>query len=315
MAYIRNDNTLNSTNVKDRPSYVGSLTPVRDFRGFATQSVLGGAAGSVGKVISGLKNGAGAAAKSSSAVAGAKVLGAALTGVAAAELTMRAQNASLLDYFNDSANFGSVFFQFFPETITDDRQVDFNEQKLPFLTNPIPTFVSASPRTIAFTLQFAQELWIPNGVGDKRMMRYTKHNFDVALSVQVVRSFAYPIKGFIPQPLLLTLPGTRIGIDSDAIYCLLKGYSTTYESFFPDGQARIANMNLSFQEFTIGIDGPRGNITKTSFNDIYQEYVAKTAAAVQDISPTVGRLTDDDPRPGKTLNPDTVALGGGSVPL
>jgi len=298
MPFLKDDKNFKSRSVQENTSYVGSLTPVRDFRGFATQAAIGGVAGSAGKAIKGSVTGG----KSSA------VMGAALAGLAAGEAINRVfLDQSLLDMFNDTSGMGPLFFQFFPETISDDRQVDFNEQTLPFLTNPIPTFVSASARNIGFTLQFAQELWVPAGSGDKNSMRWTKHNFNVGLAVQAVRSFAYPLKGFIPQPLMLTLPGTQIGIDGDSIFCLLKGYSTQYDAFFPDGQPRLASMNLTFQEFTIGISGPRGNVTRASFDKVYQDYTnyAMRPISNEGGSPFSDGKLEDIPVPGKTKYADS----------
>jgi hypothetical protein len=311
MPFIKEDKNFKGRGIHDTPSYVGSITPVRDFRGFVDQSLLGGAAGLAGKIAK-KATGSGTVAKEVLGRSNA-LLGKALLVVGGTEFILRAQGKSMIDLFNQTQSMRPLFFQFFPETISDDRQVDFNEQSLPFLTNPIPTFVSASPRTVGFTLQFAQELWIPTGTANRTTMRWTKHNFDVGIAVQAVRSLAYPIIGFIPQPLLLTLPGTRIGIDGDSIFCLLKGYSTQYEAFFPDGQPRLASMSLTFQEFTIGLDNPRGNITKASFDNVYRDYTGSSSEPIQNASSQAFATTEDADRPGITKQVNTAAGGGGSV--
>jgi len=304
MPFLKDDKNFKSRGVQDNPSFVGSIAPIRNFKGFTALITAAVGVSGISKVLSGNSLGGRAAG----ALAVGLSIGEAInqTGYNPFMLLGKAvglidkdmpSETSLLDQFNTSGGNKPLFFQFFPETITDDRQVDFNEQTLPFLTNPIPTFVSASPRTVAFSLQFAQELWIPSGSGDKNQMQWTKHNFNVGLAVQAIRSLAYPLSGIVPQPLLLTLPGTQIGIDGDSIYCLLKGYSTSYDAFFPDGQPRIASMSLTLQEFTT-LTGPRGNITGASFNKVYADYVRYVESAIQN---TGGfQSSKDISTPGKT---------------
>jgi len=293
MPFLKDDKNFKSRSTQESPSYVGSLTPVRDFHGFTNTAAAAAAFGAGGKAIKGAASGNKSSMGMSAAIIGLS-LGEAINRSGLNPLLDK-EDGTLIDMFNTSAGAKPLFFQFFPETISDDRQVDFNEQTLPFFSNPIPTFVSGSPRTIGFTLQFAQEMWIPAGSGNKNAMKWTKHNFNVGLAVQAVRSFSYSLRGLIPQPLLLTLPGTQIGIDGDSIYCLLKGYSTQYEAFFPDGQPRLASMNLTFQEFTIGWSG---DITGGSFNKVYQEYTGYAESAISNVNGL--QISKDLPTPGKT---------------
>ena len=55
MPFIKEDKNFKGRGIHDTPSYVGSITPVRDFRGFVDQSLLGGAAGLAGKIALGTK--------------------------------------------------------------------------------------------------------------------------------------------------------------------------------------------------------------------------------------------------------------------
>jgi len=187
-----------------------------------------------------------------------------------------------------------LFFQFFPETIVDSRSANVSEVNIPFFSNPMPTFSSASPRIISFSADFAQEKWavqssqqLDAGLGND-IAFWDKHNFNVGLALQALRSLTYPVavNGLMyPLPLYLSLPGTRIGIDrvagsgaliNSSILCFMKSYSSTRKSFFPDGVPRIGSIQMDFQEFA-NLDE---RMTFTDFSKAYVSYAAHAQNAI-----------------------------------
>jgi hypothetical protein len=72
-------------------------------------------------------------------------------------------------------------------------------------------------------------------------------------------------------------------------------------------------MSLTFQEFTIGIDNPRGNITKASFDNVYRDYTGSSDAAIRNASSQAFASTEDADRPGITKQSNSAADSGGSV--
>lgn len=164
-----------------------------------------------------------------------------------------------------NVSIGPVFFQYFPESIVDSRENEVSMIRVPSLSNPIPTFIAPTERTISFKVVFSQERWEGR---DIPLERWDKYNFDVATAIQSIRAFTYPIGmgepniGITPIPLRLILPGTKIGINEDAITCILKGYDVEYVAFHPDGQPRLANMTLTFVEVLPSL---ARNITLSSF--------------------------------------------------
>lgn len=201
------------------------------------------------------------------------------------------------NWFGGSSVVGvPIFFQYFPDQVTDSRESGIHTESPPGLSDPLPVSAGASQRRISLTAYFSQERWPGPG---RRLTEWDKYNFDVGLAVQALRMFAYPAgmniplvgtTGVSPQPLVLTLPNTRIGIDSDSISCVLDSYSIRYMSFFPDGQPRMASVDLSFLE--VKWVAGAGNVTAISFEKILMDvhnYSNAVFEAVQDGDKVYGK--------------------------
>jgi hypothetical protein len=258
---------------EQEPPFVGFLTPIDP--GIAGV-VIGGALAASGifKIRAGLLGGAragGGLLSTAKRIIGGVLEGAAdlLTGGVAVASAIRGGGLK-----------GPIFFQYFPESFNDSRDLDYEQVRVPLFTSPIPTLSNASPRNISLEVWFSQDKWEGPGI---RLREWDKYNFDVGTALQAIRAFVYPIGlgegiasvGALPQPLLLTLPNTRIGINSDTIACLMTSYSITYHSFFPDGQPRVASAELSFIEIFLPLahEASSRNITTRDFTKIYEQYV------------------------------------------
>lgn len=202
---------------------------------------------------------------------------------AAAELSgQKSGNLNQEDRFN-----APLPFQFFPETIQDTRTVDLPETSILSFSDKFMLGYQPSTREISFTLRFAQERWaLPGGA----LVDWDKYNFDVAVSLQAMRSFTYPIGtfdsgglnstvgvGFLAQPVRLFLPGTRIGILTDYIIGIMRQYSITYKAFFPDGTPRVADMEVSFVETPLIRETRPQGFTRASFSGPVQRYSESAA--------------------------------------
>jgi hypothetical protein len=308
--------TLSRRRVSDVPSYVGAMIPV-------PPSGLSGAATIGTSFAAGLKNfftGNFAGAIGNAVQVGAQ-------GAEAIE-NSNALGTFLANSISDTKKFFTgrgtpglnaappstsvtvgnvpVIFQFFPESITDHRENPIEHISPPGLSLPIPTLAGASERTLTMTLTFARERWTGAGV-EPSVFSWDKYNFDVAKCVQAVRSYAYPIGltslglsgGISPQPFMLTLPGTKIGITSDTIGAILRSYNVRYVSFFPDGQPRLAHIDLSMTEVLMDITQ---NVTGRAFIDVVKSAFAGAQTAIEEFS--VHESDKTKGVYGKTRRPD-----------
>lgn len=174
-----------------------------------------------------------------------------------------------------------ILFQYFPSSIEESRSSGVETTTTPGASLPVPTFSGPQPRNINMTVVFSREKWSPENP-TLSPPDWDKYNVDVAVAVQALRAFSYPIgadtignPGFTPQPFMLSLPGTKIGIESDSIFCFLSSYSVTYDAFFPDGQPRLAHVQLAMQEMLIDLGQ---NVTGRSFRTVLEAYNRSAAS-------------------------------------
>lgn len=200
-------------------------------------------------------------------------------------------DATKLAVIGTEAGFGiddpkPFIFQYYPESISDHRSNNIEFATPPGFSLPVPTLASASERIISMRLTFSQERWA--GRGSKLFdARWDKYNFDVATCLQAIRMYTYPVGanflglgnvGVVPQPFILTLPGTLIGVNSDSIGAILKGYSIEYVSFFPDGQPRLAHVSLEMTEVLLSIGE---NVTGKTFAAVSARQAGGATSAIQ----------------------------------
>ena len=200
----------------------------------------------------------------------------------------------------DDASFKTIHFQFFPEEIRDSRRQSVAEQDMLLASDMVPTLGSASKRIVSFTCVFSQERIrstgdistivnsvpdIPDGKGDSSS--WDKYNFDVAIAVQAIRSFAYPIKSEIAgglsvtiQPVLLDLPGTLIGLTGDSIFGMVTSYDVSMKAFFPNGRPRLAEVGIEFTEYPSINPETKQGFFKQSFVSVIQSHNQR---ATQDV--------------------------------
>jgi hypothetical protein len=175
---------------------------------------------------------------------------------------------------SDSVVAVPIFFQYFPASITENRNSGIETIPTNGFTLPIPTFSGPMPRSIGMRVTFSRERWTPGAA--LAVNSWDKYNVDVAVAVKSLRALSYPIGtgdiatvGVTPQPFKLVLPGVGLGVTSDSIYCFLESYAVEYAAFFPDGQPRLAHVDLAMQEMLIDLSE---NVTGRSFQNALATY-------------------------------------------
>jgi hypothetical protein len=170
-----------------------------------------------------------------------------------------------------SASKYEKYFQYFPETITSNRSVNWASKPIPGGSHPLYQFIGGTDHTIAFTAIFTsdentmgQSLYdsLAGGVSIASLAKKVfgakkKHNVDVAAAIAWLRSFTYASyaasasKVIAPPVLRLYLPNSGIwgaGKFRDSVDVVMTQCDVTYESFHRTGHPRIAVVNLSFFE-------------------------------------------------------------------
>jgi hypothetical protein len=192
-------------------------------------------------------------------------------------------------------------FQYFPESIKDNKLTNWQPKDVPGLSHPIYQWTSCGPREIGFTVVFTRDnaLTAAEKVAPVGQETSDPRNVHIPAAISWLRSFKYPearnpkmfsnassfITGkrdssFFPLPprkLILGVPGLGLnhGEDSlctDEIYCIMLQCEVSYDSFFNDGTPRIATVQLNFAEI-IQVNGQirsqQSSMLKTTANYEY----------------------------------------------
>lgn len=169
-------------------------------------------------------------------------------------------------------------FQYFPASISDSKANNWTTKDIPGGSLPLYNWVSGGARAIGFTAYFTTDVDIahPGRKGDSGGQAYLdrlkqfgedRRNIDIRAAIAWLRQYMLPTYGTLsivgtpvaksPQPVLLCLPGTGIGVtggdnfrlvDEDTIPAIMQTCDVTYEAAFPSGTPRIAQVSLSFEQ-------------------------------------------------------------------
>lgn len=188
---------------------------------------------------------------------------------------LAAYDEAKLDFENARA------FQYYPEQISDNRNVNIEEKYGIGSSHPIYQWVRGSSREISFDAVFSTE--DPQIPGDSlastldaiggfiknpaiatvsaitgSVATDKKHNQNIPAAINWLRSFTYPTYGSnsvvkAPPRCALWLEGSGIasfvyGYESDVIPCIMTKCDVTYEAFFNNGRPRIVTVSLQFVE-------------------------------------------------------------------
>ena len=189
-----------------------------------------------------------------------------------------------------------LYFQYWPQTLTDDYQVEYAEHAIPGGSHPLYQWVGGRGRTLTFEAIFTAEInakrfgsvlsdgpaarssaegnAIANSISPSSV-----YTVDVAAGLARLRSWMMPKYepggrlGETNPPKMLTLvfPNTKLsgkggGALSDSVSVILRSAPITYEAWFPNGEPRVATVALTFSEIVQTPSGSgQDNATKIEF--------------------------------------------------
>lgn len=193
-------------------------------------------------------------------------------------------------------------FQYFPETVTDSRGVEWQSKTVVGGSHPIYQWTHGSPRTISFDAVFTRDLQpertpsnaisalgsiaatisnvAKNPVG--AVIGALKNGFDESTNPNIdqavawLRSKTYPTYdnniASAPTKLLLVFPNSGItsyvkGIAIDSLPVIMTECNVTYESFFRNGVPRIVTVSLQFAEIVQLGNSGWGFVDGSQFDD------------------------------------------------
>lgn len=169
----------------------------------------------------------------------------------------------------------TLYFQYFPATISDNKQSGWNSRRIPGGSLPIYHWVSSGARTISFAAVFTTDVDLANADPTSSQaiqassaklatLGLTPKNIDIRAAILWLRRFEYPrypqaaasqqYNVTPPRKLYLIIPNSGIGLagcgtlGADTVLCVMTSCDVTWNSFFPSNLPRMATVNLSFEE-------------------------------------------------------------------
>jgi hypothetical protein len=160
-------------------------------------------------------------------------------------------------------------FQYFPESVTDTRGVNWVSKVVPGASHPLYQFISGTDRNISFTAFFTSDENPDSGdFFDKLTKGFSlaslltsnkkKHVVNVAAAIAWLRSFTFPTyqSGYAQSPPIIRLYLPNSGINGqiggsivpDSVDVIMTQCDVTYQAFYRQGYPRIASVSLAFNE-------------------------------------------------------------------
>lgn len=174
-----------------------------------------------------------------------------------------------------------IAFQYWPESLSDNRTSDWTPRNIPGGSHPIYQWTHGGERAFSFTSIFTTDTNPGDDLGigtqdrivagdpyddvkDKPLSGLvtqgeTPRDIDLRSVVSWLRWFTYPsydgasggnsLRVHEPAKCLLVMPNTNLGYDgSDFILCVMRSCQVTYQAWFPNGFPRIIEVGLEFAE-------------------------------------------------------------------
>jgi hypothetical protein len=192
-----------------------------------------------------------------------------------------------LNSADDTVDDGGIrAFQYFPESVHDNKVTNWQVKDIPGLSHPLYQWTSSGAREISFQVVFTRDLALSQQEYDTFQQRTKLYfaaldrslqgsisadprNTDIPSAIAWLRQFKYPEyqqdASMFPSPprkMILGIPGLRLnhgntGLCPDEIYCIMLNCEVSYEAFFGDGTPRYAVVQLSFAEIIQVLGGVR----------------------------------------------------------
>ena len=183
-------------------------------------------------------------------------------------------------------NTTQLAFQYFPDSITDSKAINYQQKEIPGGSLPLYQWVNGGERLISFVAQFTTDVDLLTVEGSTGLASVTgggstiterlaqagvsRRNVDIRAAITWLRRYMYPTYANAandavaaaqgapitkaPAKLRLVLPGSGIGLAGacwfapDSVRTVMTQCDVTYDAFFPSGLPRIASVSLAFAE-------------------------------------------------------------------
>jgi hypothetical protein len=199
-------------------------------------------------------------------------------------------------------------FQYFPESISDSRSVDWNEKKVVGGSHPIYQWTSGNARTISFQSIFTCDVappTNPNGnplsaasqlqdigatvstfaknpvasaIGTLKGATSDPYTTNIPAAIAWLRAKTYPLyKNNVaqaPPKLLLVMPNSGIVSQVnakfvDSVPVVMVNCNVVYESFFRTGYPRVVTVDLEFVEIVQLGSANWGFVSRDTVNQLW----------------------------------------------
>ena len=163
-----------------------------------------------------------------------------------------------------------IALQYWPESITDSRSVEWNPRTIPGGSHPIYQWTHSGERRISFVAVFTTDTEPPenslrrdnpyatafDSPGILSGFEIGVRDIDIRSAISWLRWFTYPTYGqgqdtrvFEPAKVLLCMPNSGIAhTGEDHITAVMTACEVTYEAFFTSGLPRIAEVSIELVE-------------------------------------------------------------------
>ena len=192
-------------------------------------------------------------------------------------------------------------FQYWPATLQDSYEPNYATKQSPGASHALYQWVGGGERTISFEAIFTAEInqtrelqgtVVKASRDASELLPSGRYTVDVAAALARIRSWMLPTyakggkKGLTEAPprLWLYLPNMGLGGAKDVITVILKSAPITIEACFPNGEPRVATVQMTFAE-TVQSPGSDGKgpainfIDRTSFEKKATDYYYQGASS------------------------------------
>jgi len=148
---------------------------------------------------------------------------------------------------DDANTIDRMRLQFFPETLADDKTVDYSQFDPPGSASPLYQWIKSGARTLSFTAVFYRE-------SSETIAQETKYNVDLNQKVAWLRRFLYPDylgdgTAKPPPRIALYFPKTFLSTLGGSIFpAIMTRCGIAYRNWFMDGTPRLIAVELEFVE-------------------------------------------------------------------
>jgi hypothetical protein len=181
-------------------------------------------------------------------------------------------------------------FQYFPETLTDTKQVNYQRRNVPGTSLPAYQWIFSGERSVGFTAYFTTDVDLladPEFVNEIESSGLQSRNVDIRAALLRLRGYLLPeytedthVVTVAPRRVYLQIEGSGIGFAGgstkdprDQIYCVMTQCDITWEQFFPSGLPRIVSVQLAFAE----VAQKGGSVSLPAFRNLERDTVKGVA--------------------------------------